>query len=191
MVVTLAMVGCGGQDRSESDGSVQDRAGQTRASFPVEIRRPAGPPQVDTGLKDVHGNSVMVSCATCHATRTPNAENRRPEDLDEFHVGLSLVHGQVACLSCHNSNDYESLKLADGSRVEFTDVMTLCAQCHGTQMTDYEHNAHGGMNGYWDLSRGPQTKNNCIDCHNPHRPKFPKMNPGFKPRDRFLEPVEH
>ncbi|MFT7633353.1 MAG: formate-dependent nitrite reductase cytochrome c552 subunit, partial [Mariniblastus sp.] len=79
----------------------------------------------------------------------------------------------------------------DGTKVEFTDVMTLCAQCHGPQMTDYEHGAHGGMNGHWDLNRGPQTKNNCVDCHQPHAPKFPKMQPTFKPRDRFLKQEGH
>ncbi len=50
--------------------------------------------------------------------------------------------------------DYDSLQLADGHRVEFTDVMTLCGQCHGPQMKDFNHGVHGGLNGYWDLSRG-------------------------------------
>ncbi len=161
--------------------------------FPVTIRKPAGPPRVVTAVKDAHGALVTVACSTCHATRLPNAENRTVKDLDEFHGGMAFSHGTVSCLSCHNPNDYDSLKLADGRRVEFTDVMTLCGQCHGPQLKDYEHGAHGGMNGYWDLTRGPRTKNNCVDCHNPHAPQFPKMQPTFKPRDRFLEPprAEH
>ncbi|WP_339909455.1 cytochrome c3 family protein [Symmachiella dynata] len=106
--------------------------------------------------------------------------------MDEFHGGMAFSHGAVSCLSCHNDQDYDALKLADGRRVEFTEVMTLCAQCHGPQMIAYQHGAHGGMTGHWDLTRGPQVKNNCIDCHNPHSPQFPKMQPTFKPRDRFL-----
>ena len=153
----------------------------------ITIRKPTGPPSVLTELKDAHGNAVTVSCSTCHATRTPNFANKTVADLDEFHGTLSLAHGKISCLSCHNAEDYDSLKLADGSRIEFTDVMTLCAQCHGNQMRDYEHNAHGGMNGYWDLTKGPRTKNNCVDCHNPHSPQFPKMRPTFKPQDRFLD----
>ena len=154
--------------------------------FPVEIRKPSGPPRVSTALSDAHGNRVTVACSTCHTTRQPNNQNKTVRDLDEFHVGMAFSHGTVSCLSCHNSNDYDSLKLADDSRVEFSDVMTLCAQCHGPQMNDYQHGAHGGMNGYWDRTRGPQSKNNCVDCHNPHSPQFPKMQPTFKPKDRFL-----
>ena len=159
----------------------------TNPKFSVEIRKPSGPPRVTTGLSDAHGNSVTAACSTCHTTRQPNPLNKSVKDLDEFHVGMSFSHSTVSCLSCHNSSDYESLKLADDSRVEFSDVMTLCAQCHGLQMNDYLHGAHGGMNGYWDLTRGPQMKNHCIDCHNPHSPQFPKMQPTFKPKDRFLE----
>lgn len=155
--------------------------------FPIVIRKPSGPPRVETAVKDAHGTIVTVACATCHATRPPNHENRSVKELDEFHSRMAFSHGTISCLSCHNPNDYDSLKLADGRRVEFTDVMTLCGQCHGPQMKDYEHGAHGGMNGYWDLTRGPQVKNNCVDCHNPHSPQFPKMRPMFKPRDRFLE----
>lgn len=165
--------------------------GTASTKFPVIVNKPVGPPQVLTGLDDVHGNPITVACATCHSTRPPNTENKTGSDLDEFHASLTVNHGSLSCLSCHNPSDYDSLKLADGSRVEFTDVMTLCAQCHGSQMRDFEHGVHGGMNGYWDLSRGPQTKNNCVDCHQPHHPRFPKMQPTFKPRDRFLEKADH
>ena len=156
--------------------------------YATTIRKPAGPPQVFTGLTDPHGNAVTVSCSTCHATRQPNKDTKTVADLNEFHGSLQIAHGKISCLSCHNANDYDSLKLADGSRVEFTEVMSLCGQCHGPQMRDYEHNVHGGMNGYWDLTKGPRQKNNCVDCHNPHSPQFPKMQPTFKPRDRFLDP---
>ncbi len=162
----------------------------TEKKFSVDIRKPIGPPRVLTGLDDVHGSAVTVSCSTCHATREPNPANKVGSDLNEFHGSLSISHGSLSCLSCHNSNDYDALKLADGSRVEFTNVMTLCAQCHSRQMQDFEHGVHGGMNGYWDLNRGAQTKNNCVDCHQPHAPQFPKMVPTFKPRDRFLEKAD-
>jgi len=156
------------------------------AKFAVTIRKPTGPPRVDLGLKDAHGQPVTAACSTCHTTRAPNIENRKPADLDEFHQSLGFAHGNVTCLSCHNPDDYDTLRLADGRKVEFTEVMTLCGQCHGPQTRDYHHGAHGGMIGYWDLSRGPRVRNNCVDCHNPHTPKFPKMKPTFKPKDRFL-----
>lgn len=184
-----ANVGSHAVDRHDSSKSSEP----PKRLFPVQIRKPAGPPRVMTAVQDAQGALVTVACSTCHGTRPPNPENRTVKDLDEFHGGMAFSHGTVSCLSCHNPSDYDSLKLADGRRVEFTDVMTLCGQCHGPQMKDYEHGAHGGMNGYWDLTRGPRTKNNCVDCHNPHAPQFPKMQPTFKPRDRFLEPprAEH
>lgn len=159
--------------------------------YPVIVRQPAEAPRVDLGVTDTSGNSVTAACVTCHAPGTPNQQNRIASDLKEFHQGLSFAHGQVSCLSCHNANDYDSLRLADGTSIAYSDVMTLCAQCHGPQTRDYKHGAHGGMTGHWDLSRGPRERNNCVDCHDPHAPAFPKMNPTFKPRDRFLNDGKH
>ena len=156
-------------------------------SFPVIVRRPAGPPQIQLAGADPQGRSASVACATCHSVRPPNFENRSAQSLDEFHQGLQFYHGQLACYSCHNPENADMLRLADGTGVEYADVMSLCTQCHSKQAESFAHGAHGGMNGFWDLSRGPQTKNNCIDCHDPHAPNYPKMIVDFKPRDRFLD----
>ncbi len=158
---------------------------------PVVIRKPTGPPRVLTGQTDAHGNPITVSCSTCHSTRKPNSKTKSTKDLNEFHGSMVFAHGNLSCLSCHNPDDYDTLKLADNTRIEYRDVMTLCAQCHGQQKREFDHGAHGGMTGFWDRSRGPKFKNNCIDCHNPHTPKFPKMQPDFKPKDRFLDKVDH
>ncbi len=182
-------------DSAPEKGS-QERAGEARGfgtgetpnSFLVSIRKPIGPPRVLTGLVDAEGNAVTASCSSCHTTRPANVATKVPADLDEFHSGMPFSHGSISCLACHNQDDYDALRLADGTRLDFPDVMTLCAQCHGPQMTDYGHGAHGGMTGFWDKSRGPQEKLNCIDCHLPHTPQFPKMQPTFKPKDRFLSP---
>ncbi len=133
------------------------------------------------------GRVGQVACSTCHSVRKPNLENRDSTTLNEFHQGLKVGHGKLACYACHNPDDADSLRSADGTKIPYQDVMTLCSQCHGPQATSFAHGAHGGMIGFWDLSRGPQMKNNCIDCHDPHSPSFPKMIVSFKPRDRFLE----
>lgn len=155
--------------------------------YEVTIHQPDGPPRIDIGLTSILGEKLNVACSTCHATREPNVVNRATKDLDEFHKGMGFSHGNLSCLACHNPKDYDTLHLADRTPLDFQQVMSLCSQCHGTQRRDYDHGAHGGMTGYWDLSRGPRVRNNCVDCHSPHQPKFPKMNPTFKPRDRFLE----
>lgn len=159
--------------------------------FPVTVRRPSGPPRIELAGVDPQGRTGSVACSTCHSVRPPDMKNTTASSLDEFHKGMTFNHGKVACYGCHNPNDADTLRLADGSPVAYEDVMTLCSQCHGPQATAFAHGAHGGMNGYWDRTRGPQTKNNCVDCHDPHAPSYPKMVVGFKPRDRFNEPDTH
>lgn len=154
--------------------------------FPVTVRHPAGPPTIDTGRLDEMGRPIVANCTTCHTTKTPNPRTSSGHELQDFHQGLVTNHGGRTCLSCHNPQDYNQLRLADGKPVEFQDVMTLCAQCHGTQYRDYQHGAHGGMTGHWDLSHGPRARNNCIDCHDPHAPQFPTVMPVLRPNDRFL-----
>ncbi|EMI19929.1 putative secreted protein [Rhodopirellula maiorica SM1] len=172
----------------KSTGANADASESSPGLFVATIRRPDGPPRIDSGVVDPQGRSGTVACSTCHSVREPNFANRTPGDLDQFHQGMAFSHGSTTCYSCHNPEDTDTLRLADSTKVDYVDVMTLCAQCHGPQWRDYQHGVHGGMNGYWDLTRGPQTRNNCIDCHDPHVPAFPKMQPTFKPRDRFLSP---
>lgn len=157
---------------------------------PVVIKRPAGTPKVATGLTNFHGQPVMAACSSCHATTKPNIDTRATADLDQFHQGLKYVHGNLTCLSCHNAKNYDTLRMADSRPVEFTDVMTLCSQCHGPQRRDYDMGLHGGMNGHWDLTKGGRTRNTCINCHDPHAPAFPLVMPVLPPRDRISVPAK-
>lgn len=156
--------------------------------FAVVIKQPPGPPLVKTSLTNFQGQPVLVSCSSCHTTTKPNLENRSAADLDQFHQGLKYQHGNLTCLSCHNSTDYDTLRLADTRPVNFSDSRTLCSQCHGPQRRDYDRGLHGGMNGHWDLTRGGRTRNTCVNCHDPHTPKFPTVQPVLLPRDRIAIP---
>lgn len=150
----------------------------------VSIHRPSGPLAIDVALPDGADRMVSVACATCHELRQPDPTPRVASDLEHFHGDLPFDHGGLTCIACHEPPAYSGFRLADGKSVAREDVMDLCRQCHGTQATSYDHGAHGGMSGYWDLSRGPRVRNNCIDCHDPHVPAFPRMRPTFKPIDR-------
>jgi len=160
---------------------------------PVIIRKPDVRPEVATGELDAHGKPITVACATCHDTRGPNFEQNGSEPLSEFHQGLQYAHGGQTCLSCHNSENYDTLKRADGRSIELNDSMTLCSQCHAIQHRDYLDGLHGGMTGYWDLTRGGRTRNTCIDCHDPHHPKYPTVTPVFPPKPVIGEgrPTNH
>jgi len=158
----------------------------TTTMHPVTINRPDGPPRVAADERDAMGRAVTVSCASCHATREPKLATRGSDALEEFHQGMKYAHADVTCLTCHNADDYNTLRRADGTTIRYQDVMQLCAQCHGPQTRDYNNGSHGGMTGYWDRTRGERRRNNCIDCHDPHAPAFPVMKPVFPPKDRFL-----
>jgi nitrate/TMAO reductase-like tetraheme cytochrome c subunit len=162
--------------RRFSDTVIGDQA------YPVNIHAPVATGLVDSGEKDIHGNSVMVACATCHDTREPNFKTTEGAALTEFHIGLRYQHGGQTCLSCHNSEDYGTLKRADGQALDFSASMKLCAQCHGPQFRDYQNGSHGGMTGYWDLRQGPRERNHCTDCHDPHHPAYPQVMPVFPPK---------
>jgi hypothetical protein len=161
-------------------------AGPAGERHPVTIRQPAGPRGILTGTTDERGNPLTVGCATCHTTKAVNTDSKLGGPLTQFHQGLVGKHGNLSCTSCHNPSDgYASLRLADGKSVAYSEVMTLCAQCHGPQFRDYQHGAHGGMTGHWDLTKGGRTRNNCVDCHDPHAPKYPTVSPARGPNDRF------
>lgn len=140
-------------------------------------------PRVLTDRVDHHGNPVTVSCATCHETRAANYEAGEKKIPSEFHPALVYAHGNLSCLSCHNADDYDTLRRADGRALAYADGLALCAQCHGPQTRDYEHGSHGGMVGFWDKSKGPRSRNQCTDCHDVHAPAYPQVMPIFPPRD--------
>ncbi len=179
-----AALGAGDNDEANQSGT-----GSGAALHPVIIRQPSGPPRIHLAGADPQGRASSVACSTCHKIRKPNMDNKSVASLDEFHRGMTFNHGKLVCYACHNPDNADQLRLADGTSVTYTNVMSLCSQCHSKQAESFAHGAHGGMNGFWDLTRGPQTKNNCIDCHDPHEPAYPKMIVSFKPKDRFNEPA--
>jgi hypothetical protein len=158
--------------------------------YPVRIHVPPEVGQAHTAEVDALGRSGRVTCVSCHAEREEPAVAPQAAAIDSVHTGMRFTHGDLSCFSCHDAtSDYDRLRLADGTLIPYVEVVTLCSQCHGPQRKDFEHGAHGGMTGYWDLTRGPRDKNSCVVCHDAHAPAFPAMQPRFKPIDRFLSPA--
>ena len=152
----------------------------------VTIHIPERLTSVATGEVDALGRPVRVACVTCHSLRTPEVLPASMADLQEFHRGLDFAHGTNRCGTCHVIGDQTSLRLADGTIIPMRDAIELCAQCHGPQYRDYQHGAHGGMTGHWDLSAGDRLRNHCVDCHDPHVPAFQPSRPVLPPRDRGI-----
>ncbi len=156
----------------------------TAVRHAIAIRPGPATPTVLTDALNHTGVPVPVACSTCHTTRKADIGVRSAAALDEFHQGLAYKHGDLSCLSCHNADNYDTLRKADGSALAYPSVMELCGQCHGPQLRDYRAGAHGGMNGHWDLTKGPRERNNCVDCHDPHAPAYARVKPVFSPIDQ-------
>ena len=176
-------------DRSRRFADVPAGDGSRHA---ITVHRPASLSGIVGTEQTPQGQPVEVSCATCHEVlRPPPSLPTSAQTLGGPHSGLRFEHGSNECRSCHDPARYDRLRLASGESIPMTDALRLCAQCHGTQHRDWLHGAHGGMNGHWDLTRGPRLRNHCVDCHDPHAPAFPRFRPMPPPPDAPRRSADH
>jgi hypothetical protein len=183
LFLAVGVAGCGDgfSDPSREFGSPV----QETRTHPTTVEAPLTHGGVDTPIRDVHGTPIPVDCVTCHGPDPATAWTATPGE--PFHTGITLAHGTNTCNHCHDPDDRTQLRLADGARIPMADSIALCAQCHGPQKRDFDHGAHGGMNGWWDTRRGPRQRNHCVACHAPHTPAYEQMMPVFPPKDRYFE----
>jgi len=85
------------------------------------------------------------------------------------------------CFNCHNDENLLRLQPRDGRELKFEESTLLCGSCHGPTYRDWEAGMHGRTSGYWERSLGPFKKQDCVNCHNPHSPKFPGRQPAPPP----------
>jgi len=153
-----------------------------RHVFGTTIHMPFASLGANTPSRAADGSRARVPCATCHRDEPAPP----PDEQTAFvHTGIQLRHGGLACDSCHRPPTYRDFRSIRATPIEYADAIDLCSQCHGSQRRDYDHGAHGGMAGYWDLDRGPRDRNHCLTCHDPHRPAISKVAPAPLPRYRF------
>jgi formate-dependent nitrite reductase cytochrome c552 subunit len=189
LAILCALSACSDRERTPpyAPQELRDAASQAFGdASPVVIHEPPQLTSIESGKVDALGRPIRVACVTCHSLRTPAALPERAEDLKDFHRGLRFAHGANRCATCHVVGEQDRLRLADGTTIDNRDAMRLCAQCHGPQHRDYQRGAHGGMSGSWDLESGPRMRNHCVDCHDPHAPKFAPARPVLPPGDRGL-----
>jgi len=107
----------------------------------------------------------------------------------------TLVHGggNLWCLNCHNPDNRDQLIKLNGEVLSFDESHLLCGECHGPKLRDWDLGIHGKTTGFWDLPQdeeGLSVRKLCVECHNPHSPAFPSVQPLAGPVPR-LEPVGH
>ena len=127
-------------------------------------------------------------CYACHEKGKPPQLRFDPNQnliVPKEHPDIVMHHGSHErnnnCFNCHNENDLTLLQTRDGHEVNFTNSQLLCGSCHGPTLRDWEAGVHGRTSGYWDRSLGPMDRKICVNCHNPHSPKFPGRKPAPGP----------
>ncbi len=120
-------------------------------------------------------SGFVFKCNECHKVFSSSLERKT---LNAEHTDLKLNHGQNDhCFNCHNINNRDSYTAHDGSEIPSNQPALLCSKCHGLIYRDWQSGAHGRISGHWDTKQGEQTKVLCIQCHDPHSPAFPQIEP--------------
>ena len=117
----------------------------------------------------------IFPCTDCHADIVPNPVKR---NLMEMHDDISPIFNHDSenrwCLDCHDLKNRDSLRLASGKLLDFKESYKLCGQCHGEKYRDWKVGVHGKRTGEWN---GKKEYLLCVNCHNPHSPKFQELTP--------------
>ncbi|HPA17966.1 MAG TPA: hypothetical protein PLU30_09480 [Verrucomicrobiae bacterium] len=147
---------------------------QPAVGLPTDRHLDKEPPRATHGL-DLVKMGWTYNCMDCH--RLLEAKWHRDAPMVE-HQNIRLIHGENRfCLNCHHPTNRNAFVDYDGSEIAESDVVRLCAKCHGTTFRDWQAGVHGRRNGYWDTASGSRSQLRCIQCHDPHAPKFPVMKP--------------
>lgn len=151
------------------------------ATDTTPVRQPKLKPNYVAGV-------FTYRCSDCHRIIPSPAETDRK--LTQ-HKEIQLEHGlNTRCFNCHHRTNRDAFVDDYGNEIPWDQPQLLCAKCHGPVYRDWQHGAHGRTNGYWDTSRGTQTRRKCIECHDPHRPPFQPLVPAPGPHTLRMGPHE-
>ncbi len=120
----------------------------------------------------------IFPCTQCH--EGPGDRTRRALGFhDEIQAAFDHDAEHRWCLDCHDAADRNVLHLSSGDPVPFTESYRLCGQCHGDKYRDWRAGVHGKRVGMWD---GQKTYFLCVNCHDPHSPRFKPLKPEPRPQ---------
>jgi hypothetical protein len=148
---------------------------QPQVGLPSDGHLDKTPPRATKGL-DLVKAGWSYNCMECHKL-FPARWHYDDRPFNE-HKDVKLDHGNNRfCLNCHHPTNRNAFVDYDGAEIAESDVVRLCAKCHGTIYRDWQAGVHGRENGFWNTNLGDKTKLRCIQCHDPHSPKFKDMKP--------------
>jgi uncharacterized CHY-type Zn-finger protein len=127
-------------------------------------------------------------CYGCHEKGKPPVlrfDTNQNLIVPKEHADVVMHHGSHErnnnCFNCHNETNLELLQTRDKRELKLSDSAPLCGSCHGPTYRDWEAGVHGRTSGYWNRSSGAYDRKLCVNCHDPHSPKFPGRKPAPGP----------
>jgi hypothetical protein len=177
MLLHLLSTGCEAPGAPGGPAAVQEAAvssqpGSQPGAEAAAASQPNGTGQEFPVPKPPFSEGIFP-CSDCHADLETNLKRRK---LEDEHTNIKLHHGprERWCFDCHNPDDRDKLRLADGELIPFSRSYLLCGQCHGPKLRDWRAGVHGKRTGRWD---GRKRYLLCAHCHNPHSPRFKPIKP--------------
>jgi hypothetical protein len=161
-----------------------------------EAKGKAPPPAQKAPEAQVQANSPPFSdgifpCSQCHEAKEMDKTRLSQREL-VFHDGEGepatvLKHGDERwCLDCHDAMNRDVLRSAAGQPIPYTESYRLCGQCHGDKYRDWKVGVHGKRTGMWD---GAKTYFLCVNCHNPHTPRWKGVDDRVVDGKRVVSPT--
>lgn len=141
-----------------------------------------------TDLVKAEEDVEQFNCYTCHEEGKQAVlkfDDKKQLVIPEEHEDIVMGHGTHGrnnnCFNCHDENNLLMLQPRDGRALKLGESTNLCGSCHGPTHRDWEAGSHGRTSGFWNRKAGAFTKQNCVNCHDPHKPKFPGRQPAPGP----------
>ncbi len=116
----------------------------------------------------------IFPCSECHAYQETDPLRRTLGMHEEIDESFNHDSENRWCLDCHDADTRDSLRLASGKLLNFEESYKLCGQCHGDKLRDWKVGVHGKRTGEWN---GTKQYLLCVNCHDPHSPRFKKLSP--------------
>jgi formate-dependent nitrite reductase cytochrome c552 subunit len=133
----------------------------------------------------------MKECLGCH--EIVDADELIPRKLTDMHEDIQAIfdHGKGAlwCYDCHNAKSSNMIHKDGKNPARFESSAGVCSKCHASIYEDWKKGVHTKISGN---IHGERTKLSCVECHNPHHPKFKQVTPEAKPilREKHLIKIE-
>jgi hypothetical protein len=166
LLALLALPAPGAHAAEEGGKAAAPAARKETEPSPGEIQ--AEPPPFSEGI---------FPCSQCH-DRPGDPTRRELGFHDDVQAMFHHDSKNRWCLDCHDNANRDVLHLSSGAHVPFTESYRLCGQCHGDKYRDWRAGVHGKRVGMWN---GQKTYYLCVNCHNPHSPRFKPLKPEPRP----------